>query len=87
MRADAEAFAWTDSWGKQSAHKDLIDPDADGLKLEWSSEWQVVKDASTDKEGWAFASQFGSKSWTSNKGLFDVVRRRRWLRQCKTKSE
>ena len=59
----------------------------EGQKFEWSTEWQIVRDDSTDKEGWTYSNQFGAKKWTASKGLFDVVRRRRWMRQCKTKSE
>ena len=65
----------------------MIDSEFDGQQWEWVAEWRLAKDQSTDAEGWSYSGQFNSKSYSAKKGIMDMVRRRRWVRQCVSRAE
>lgn len=47
----------------------------------WDGGWQVVKNSSTDVEGWKYAASFKSH-FKKNRDSYDTVRRRFWYRNC-----
>lgn len=52
---------------------------------EWEDIWHVDKHPEfTDDEGWSYAVDFSSP-FHKHQGLFDVVRKRKWVRVCKKK--
>jgi len=45
-----------------------------------AGEWAIDKHVGADDEGWTYGSSWRSATWEANPGLFDVLRRRKWLR-------
>jgi hypothetical protein len=82
----SESFPWSDSFGRESVHKDLIVPLFDDCCFEWIGDWTLVIDEHTDQEGWSYANNFKSKSFGSKKGMMDMVRKRKWVCKCRAKS-
>jgi hypothetical protein len=64
-----------------------MQPFFDGLRWDWVDEWKLIIDETTDMNGWSYATSFTSKNFDPKKGLLDVVRRRKWIRKCKTKTD
>jgi len=78
-----ERGPWTD-------YKGRIDAPLESFKLpssewQWADNWQVVKDAQTDDEGWGYAHDF-LQTFHAVKHTLDFVRRRKWTRTCVKKS-
>ena len=58
-----------------------------GPQWAWEDIWHVEKMPEfTDTEGWQYAVDFQS-NFHSIKGLFDAVRRRKWVRVARVKNE
>ena len=75
-----ERSNWSDVNGMLTLPKE-------GFKLaegwEWEDIWHVEKlPEFTDNEGWQTAVDFNG-NWHGSKGLFDAVRRKKWLRLSK----
>lgn len=48
---------------------------------EWEGGWQILKNSSTDSEGWKYAKSFKSV-FKKDSDPFDTVRQRFWHRKC-----
>lgn len=77
-----ESHPWTDTWGKKSVHKDLIEPSFEGKKWKWNGEWTLIVNETTDKQGWAYGTSFKAKELSPKNEFLDVIRRRKWIRKC-----
>lgn len=77
-----ESHPWTDTWGKQSPHKDLIEPSFEGKKWRWNGDWTLIINETTDKQGWAYGTSFKAKELSPKNEFLDVIRRRKWVRKC-----
>ena len=73
--------------GNEAPHRDIVQPFFDGLRWEWIEEWKLIIDETTDMNGYNYSTSFTSKNFTNKKGMLDVVRKRKWVRKCKTKNE
>ena len=75
-----ERGAWTDKNGKKQIAKD--EHKLPGKTWVWKTIWFVEKHPDqTDDDGWTYATDFRSK-FKKNKGMGDLVRRRKWVRVC-----
>ncbi|TNV82072.1 hypothetical protein FGO68_gene11220 [Halteria grandinella] len=78
-----ERANWSDQQGVMQLPKDSFKlPNGN---WEWADIWHVEKlPEFTDEQGWQYAVDFNG-NFHAQKGLFDVVRRRKWLRVCREK--
>lgn len=53
--------------------------------FQWVDDWKLIVDETTDLNGWVYGTNFKSKNFGSQKGILDVVRKRKWVRKCKAK--
>ncbi len=78
-----ERAHWSDLNGLMNIPKDSFK--LPGKDWEWEDIWYVEKQREfTDDNGWQYAVDFGS-NFHGTKALFDVVRRRKWIRVCRVK--
>jgi hypothetical protein len=81
-----ERSNWSDQNGYLNLPKDSLKlPPGNGREWEWEDIWHVDKSEFTDPDGWQYALDFNSQ-FHSHKGLFDAVRRRKWVRACRQKT-
>eukprot|EP00928_Gymnodinium_smaydae_P072462 TRINITY_DN5580_c0_g3_i1.p1 TRINITY_DN5580_c0_g3~~TRINITY_DN5580_c0_g3_i1.p1 ORF type:complete len:2456 (+),score=530.05 TRINITY_DN5580_c0_g3_i1:91-7458(+) len=85
------AWRWVDASGRRHPHlrKGLSQDEATqcseppceppGL-LKPLGGWRVTPSEITDADGWSYAVAFNSSTWDARPGLFDAVRKRRWVR-------
>ena len=58
-----------------------------GKDWEWEDIWHVEKTPDqTDPDGWQYALDF-NYNFHGTKGIFDSVRRKKWVRVCRQKLE
>lgn len=70
---------WSDKDGKLKLPRDSILLPIDG-DWKWQTEWIVEIDPNFhDKKGWSYANDFNGP-FKRSRGLFDLVRRRKWAR-------
>lgn len=78
-----ERSNWSDYNGVMNLPKDSFK--LPGKNWEWQDIWYVEKlPEFTDEQGWQYAVDFNA-NFHAQKGLFDVVRRRKWVRVCREK--
>ena len=78
---DIERSHWSDQNGMMSLPKDSFK--LPGRDWEWEDIWHVEKlPEFTDQEGWQYGIDFNS-NFHGTKGIFDAVRRRKWVRVCR----
>ena len=82
-RLPTDRYHWSDDSGRTHQRKDDLDKEALPPDFRWSGEWRVFVDhpASTDPDGWTYASDFPS-TYHAAKGMTSFVRRRKWIRQA-----
>lgn len=70
---------WSDKDGKLKLPRDSILLPVDG-DWRWQTEWIVEIDNNFhDKKGWSYANDYNGP-FKRSRGLFDLVRRRKWVR-------
>lgn len=70
---------WSDKDGKLKLPRDSILLPIEG-DWQWQTEWIVDIDNNfNDKKGWSYANDFNGP-FKRSRGLFDLVRRRKWIR-------
>lgn len=74
-----DRFAWSDSSGQREMRQEMVH--LPSTRWVWRTNWTVQIDASTDKDGWQYAADF-RRSFHPTYRSGNVVRRRRWFRQC-----
>ena len=78
-----ERSNWSDKEGTLNIPKDSFK--LPGKEWEWSDIWHVEKlPEFTDDDGWQYAVDFTSP-FHKNLGLFDMVRKRKWIRVYRKK--
>ena len=70
---------WSDAQGNFKLAKEKLQL-PDPRQWEWVSDWMVDMHAGVDAEGWQYAFNFTSSSWSPECSRLDYVRRRRWKR-------
>ncbi len=83
----SDRYQWSDETGKISRRKEeCILP---SHLFRWSSDWQVdfSLKPGVDLEGWQYAFDFPASYHAVRNPLKDFVRRRRWSRKCKIKTQ
>ena len=70
---------WSDKDGTLKLPRDSILLPIDG-DWKWQTEWIAEIDANFhDRKGWSYANDF-TGPFKKSRGLFDLVRRRKWVR-------
>ncbi|CDW73311.1 tectonin beta-propeller repeat-containing protein 1 [Stylonychia lemnae] len=79
-----ERHSWSDQKGEMQLPKEAFKlPSKD---WEWEDIWHVDKHPEfTDDDGWSYGVDFSSP-FHKHQGMFDVVRKRKWVRVCKKKN-
>lgn len=79
-----ERSNWSDLNGMMNLPKESFK--LPGKEWEWEDIWYVEKSAEfTDENGWQYAVDFNG-NFHGHKGIFDAVRRRKWIRVCRQKA-
>jgi hypothetical protein len=74
---------WSDMNGDLNLPKETFK--IPGIDWEWEDIWYVDKHLEfQDDDGWSYGVDFASP-FHKHQGLFDVVRKRKWVRVCKMK--
>ena len=69
---------WSDAKGTPRNPGDVLLPSPEWV---WLNEWHVDRDRpSVDPDGWQYAINW-TGSWSPQRGVTTVVRRRRWIRE------